>query len=399
MRPTCNGYVVVNARQGYNLPLVNLNRASKMTMTRKALYLHIGYHKTGTTFLQTTLYKNRQELLTQGFLYPKSGVGLGYGHPLLSTLFKLHETTRVRCIDEQHESKKYWIKLIKEIKSSTAHSIILSSENFRRNQDFKFMKDCLDNFDLKIIIYLRRQDHYIQSMYNEGVKNLTRRLSSTIEQYSEEQCGYNDCLETFGKIFGKEKIILRVYENQQLPKGLLQDYAETIGFSTKNFIIPKEKLNQSNSAIKTEILRLLNKSDIDQLQYQHLYPKIMALDLCPKLKNNKYSAMPPALAAKIVDFYAKENESIAKEYLGREDGRLFYEALPNPQSHWENPLSISTESLMTEIVNPLLAEYLPKFGYYRKAHRLLSHKIRERYARTMWFMARIKRRVMRKNPA
>ena len=36
----------------------------------RRVFLHIGVPKSGTTFLQTTMWRNRQALQEQGFLYP-----------------------------------------------------------------------------------------------------------------------------------------------------------------------------------------------------------------------------------------------------------------------------------------------------------------------------------------
>lgn len=36
------------------------------------LFLHVGFHKTGTTSLRDTLNRNRAEFLTQGLVYPKT---------------------------------------------------------------------------------------------------------------------------------------------------------------------------------------------------------------------------------------------------------------------------------------------------------------------------------------
>ena len=36
----------------------------------RRVYVHVGLPKTGTTFLQTTMWHNRAQLAAQGFLYP-----------------------------------------------------------------------------------------------------------------------------------------------------------------------------------------------------------------------------------------------------------------------------------------------------------------------------------------
>ncbi|MEH2367578.1 hypothetical protein [Nostoc sp.] len=58
------------------------------------IYLHIGMPKTGTTCLQKALFKNRDKLLENGYLYPMSGIRHNakqiedrYCHNLLAQFF------------------------------------------------------------------------------------------------------------------------------------------------------------------------------------------------------------------------------------------------------------------------------------------------------------------------
>lgn len=337
----------------------------------KKVYLHIGYHKTGTTFLQKTLYENRENLLKQGFLYPKAGVGIGYGHALLSSVMKLSTTkttTRTRQERKDHHPEKYWKRIRKEIQASTAQSVIISSELFHMRNDLTFIKKHLNEFDIQIIVYLRRQDHYLLSLYNQRIKGESWRLSITFEEFvakAKSICNYKNCLDNFSQTFGKENITVRLYEKIQLPNGLLEDYANTIGFSTSNFTVSKKKINQSHTAIEVELFRIINKSDVNEFQYHSLYKKVELLRASNLFKENNHSIMSPALAFNIVNSFAAENETIAKEYLNREDGRLFFESPPNPKKAWEDPMALNAEDLMLGAIAPLLKECLPRYGRIR----------------------------------
>ena len=75
------------------------------------------------------------------------------------------------------------------------------------------------NFQVKIIVYIRRQDGYIGSLWNQSVKTAIRkdRAVMTIEEYMErmppsEQLDYYANIEKISSALGKENVIVRVFE-------------------------------------------------------------------------------------------------------------------------------------------------------------------------------------------
>jgi hypothetical protein len=58
--------IAINVGVGEDIPI----KVRHFTLAK--LFLHVGFHKTGTTSLQDALNRNRKELQSQGIVYPKT---------------------------------------------------------------------------------------------------------------------------------------------------------------------------------------------------------------------------------------------------------------------------------------------------------------------------------------
>lgn len=137
------------------------------------IYLHIGIPKTGTTSLQKFLFFNREKLLKKGCLYPITGTNItsnnepkGYSHNSLVRVLSQNTSQNGDWVSQC----KIWQEFKTEINALKAEKVIISAEFFTGpgiyNQDLIAMtKKLLDDYDVKIVIYLRRQDEFLRSYY------------------------------------------------------------------------------------------------------------------------------------------------------------------------------------------------------------------------------------------
>lgn len=135
----------------------------------RKVVLHVGLEKTGTTFLQETFLLNQKQLASQGILYPKSGRE-GCHHYWLAKAFGF-------CFEvEKFDRKKAALaipELELELESTNKDTILISSEHF----DFNVTEEACQNFrsyfsayDVDVVIFLRNQVDYAQSLYIEHIK-------------------------------------------------------------------------------------------------------------------------------------------------------------------------------------------------------------------------------------
>ena len=120
--------------------------------------------KTGTTALQNFFWLNRRELRRRGISYPKFGM-VARAHHLLSPYIPpdLRDKWSFKTVAE-------WSRRLQKLSTDT---ILLSSElmAWAGGSDVaKFCDEASKLFDLKVVIYLRRQDDIIMANYNQLVK-------------------------------------------------------------------------------------------------------------------------------------------------------------------------------------------------------------------------------------
>jgi hypothetical protein len=136
-------------------------------MNRK-LFIHCGFHKTGTTSLQRVLAEKTEALKSAGVLYPKTG--------------------RVNAVSGQHNvaweltrDRRFqpWRGRLYELQAEIAGfegDVILSSEDFEsillRPSCWTPMLDLAKALDLSpvLVIYLREQSDYLHSLYYQCLK-------------------------------------------------------------------------------------------------------------------------------------------------------------------------------------------------------------------------------------
>lgn len=145
--------------------------------------LHVGLPKTGTTFLQSSLYHHRGTLARHGILYPITGTaatpelhdgvherGQCMSHNWLAMALLPH---RWQEFDStvQHAMPGLWDALDAELAASGAEVAIISSESFSWNlpadEQLIAIRDRLARHDVTIVYTDRDPHDFITSMYGE----------------------------------------------------------------------------------------------------------------------------------------------------------------------------------------------------------------------------------------
>lgn len=349
--------------------------------------LHIGTPKTGTSIIQSHLAQNREVLRDQGFLYPITISS----DPALYRTFESHHLL-MYSLAGWEPFNRFCPDTFFEMAEETAaeyklHTLLLSAENTywlprqivardlpeeqifwdEKRKYVEAIHHHLKRYDTEIVLYLRRQDRWLESWFNQQVKN-GNALMSSMDEFIEHHrwlVDYQTLLGIWSDIFGKEKVKVRVYEKQQLPDGLFADYCDLVGLSDPDSM-PLRKPAKYNAQLNRdalEFMNICNGLDIDAQQRWWLRMKVRKItkQFESQIVFKNQSLLSPDQRADLVDSFEEMNSAIAKDYLGRPDGRLFFDPAPDRNESWQPYPGMSNTKIL-EIVMQLLLELQSELG-------------------------------------
>ena len=315
-------------------------------------------HKTGTSMLQKYLFQNADLLKERGYLYPKVGI-VNNAHHLMA--WPLNEThPRYKALKKTYD--EIILSLKNEISKSDCENIILSSEDFSQIYspiNLKRLSVSLQEFNVKVIVYVRRQDHFLQSLYSQVVKqsrctmNINKFVQGALNK--EEMWNIKPKLDIWSQYFGQDNIMVRVYEKQQLTKGLLEDFVQCIGSSIDVGPYESKRVNSSLSYNLLNFLIYCNTLPLTNEQYEKLV--IVLEGISEKHEADKKNLLSPKDRILILNKCEESNKQIAKKYFGTDREQLFFEVWPDIDANWEKPRDLSVKKAM-EITGEVLLKLL-----------------------------------------
>lgn len=216
----------------------------------KTIYLHIGTHKTGTSSIQTALHRS-----SGSFLYPRSG-RLTDGSRLVESHYPLAWSVVKRYADRKGVpvTDAPWLRLQQELNSSDQSVAVLSSEFFwpAEPDEIRRIREYLQDFDVKVIIYFRNYWDLMVSSYKQRVK--TGQCSRSFQEMMVQNLwtiDYGQICERWGAEF---ELDVRVYDS--ISDSLVDDFGSAIARDLKQADVTR---NVSPSDAVIRILLIINR--------------------------------------------------------------------------------------------------------------------------------------------
>lgn len=211
-------------------------------MRENTLFLHMGVPKTGTTSLQNFLYENEELLNSNGFSYPHVLEEL-VDLPFSREHIKKNGAMFYGYLDENKENDVYWREFCNYLHSCLEeYNIIVSAEGMINEWERILSKIEGEFYDIKVIVYLRRQDELIESLWNQNIK--AGDTSRSFEEYvavAPIWLDYDNTLNRMIRVLGADRVIVRNY-NRLLDGSIEIDFMTSIG-------IEYERITKVNSDI------------------------------------------------------------------------------------------------------------------------------------------------------
>ena len=233
----------------------------------KRIFLHIGMHKTATSSIQSSLYKNISLLksIKDGYFYSKKWE-MNNSIPLYSLFAnnpnKYHIHIRNNRTEEEilefNEIRKN--DIIYEINDTLCENFIFSGEDvsFLNKDECIKLKNFLHEHitdKIKVIIFIRHPVSYLASCTQQKIKEGTLvEISPEYAQWIKDF--YKNTITNFIKIFGKKNVFVYKFEAACLHK------RGPVGFFMEKIGIPQEFINKidivkTNQGISNNALDLI----------------------------------------------------------------------------------------------------------------------------------------------
>ena len=314
----------------HHVPVADTTASSSSTRSRVRLVLHIGSTKTGSTYIQHFCHLNRGALLRQGVWYPEFGLYWQPNRPHKTAGHALFQ----RAARSGNDTLRSLLWSGLEALDHQVSTIVLSSEAFFLAEQPQVLLEYLHGFDLEVLVYLRRQDDWANSQYAEFVGGgAVSRTSLSPAQWieletSRHRMSYDTLLEPWLHAVGAGNITVRPYEKAQMHEGeLLADFCAQVGI-TELSSLQRPRGKQANHfplrARHVMALRHFNRLPFPNLDVYFEFMEGLGQALgATGQPQEKSELLGPELRARILDRYAASNDTVARTYLGREDGVLF----------------------------------------------------------------------------
>lgn len=305
----------------------NYHLAGYLRMGKKTIYLHVGYHKTGTTYIQVALMQNASELARKGILYyqdPKYAGQWFSNHTLaLSIRQSRHET-----IDMTEHPEQVWSRFLRDVASFKGDRILVSSEVFMEGVDKEFIRKKLSDYTIRLVFYVREQSQVIGSLYSERVKHgYAEDIEDYFKQTRDETLDYFSELERWAAIFGRENIIVRDFDRITQQGNLLQDILSLLEVCEKQFVrlkMPQQNLNIRYPAHLVELLLAFNKLPIvlnEKIKFRYYLDSI--LNRRADIASMPRFEVDEELQREVKSYCLQSNKKLSEKYAP--DGVVFFE--------------------------------------------------------------------------
>jgi len=291
-----------------------------MSLSRyKRIILHAGVHKTGTSFLQLAMQSNREVLERRSIHFPpyRSKIQHGGNHSLPFKMAEPGSDIVARLERTLHlDSECDTLLISAEELSREAHALLALPQLVKTAPDARF----------HAVIYFRRPDELVESVYAEMVKT-SLKGDISLASY---QIDPRKTLAPFIGALGKENVTVRPYNSRMWPDGSLgRDFFAAIREPDLWDLMAKpQEANVSFTRPETFLLSLI-ASPVAKAEMR----KIFAEQPWPEQDRHKFFR-PPEDRRRFVLSHRHMYEEVAQQF-GLGDATEFFGLAPRDEQDWQ----------------------------------------------------------------
>lgn len=292
-------------------------------MTKPKVYLHIGEPKSGTTYLQEIVWRNREALRRQGLRLPGTGV-----HDHFRAAQDLRDAAQA-ADDPAPPWRGEWDELAREAMRWSGATLI-SQEHLCGATDTQVMRamHSLLGAEVHVIVTVRDFASLLPAEWQETVKHRNGRawprwLADIVATETRDPIGprarwfwtahdTNSVLRRWGAALSPERVhVVTVPRTRTQPLLLWERFASVLGIDAASVDTSDVRSNATLGMVETELLRRLNArlpDEIPQWYYvteikEHLAQQVLAARPAgarPQLPD-KYASWAQARSERVIE--------------------------------------------------------------------------------------------------
>lgn len=254
-----------------------------------------------------------------------------------------------------------WNYIKDKIKAAPQNKILISEEvlwhlfeqrNSEKIKAVEWIKNQFFDYEVKVVCYLRRQDKWVESWYNQIVKtdvNKNSKLSyqefiDTYRNYG--LLNYLEALAPWVAIFGKDNLIVRPFDRQAFVNDdIIADFMSILGVNLDETVVRPEDLQVSLCNSACELTSIYNKTK----RASEFKSKFMGIvrDYDSEVDDRRQFTNK-CLAESLLSEFKESNILLSNEY-GRE-GEMFFDTNFPGYEYGEYP-GLSTQDLASFVMH------------------------------------------------
>ncbi|NND02424.1 MAG: hypothetical protein HKN91_06510 [Acidimicrobiia bacterium] len=273
--------------------------------------IHIGTYKTATSAIQWGLARSSKILGRVGAKYAATGLNV----PLSKHLHLFDHIVDGGYNHDRHLTHKgedYLAGLRAELEEPGVSHLLISEEelSYPTTTIADYLAPLADKAAVEVVMVVRRQPEFLESLYLQFLKEPLRQLTDTFEEFLESRyadyADFASVLEPWEAAFGRDA--LTVIDFDELRKGdVVANFADQLGLP-KGLKAPDHVINPSITPAAGELLRQIASNTPN-------FPRMALAGMLRQIEPGKgTSLLTPELHDRILDQYRDSNQRLADGY-------------------------------------------------------------------------------------
>lgn len=290
-------------------------------MARQKLIVHVGANKTGSSAIQRFLSLNRDLFREQGVVVPDQDLALG------NQVTGFHVFAFEKLFRDP-DGRRQLEAAMEAIATSQpeAKAIVLSAENLVASPAAPgLFTGLVDKFDVRVVLYVRRQDEYILSSWQQWYSKVSGDFWAWAIGAVGSLGDWRAYLERWEAVVPREQITVRVFERAKLDGGdAIVDFYNRLGVEApfESLRYPQETVNPSFSDAVMDLVKG-NKLVFRNAHDNEFYKFVAEATGDRYFRNSRQSPITYAQRMAILNRYADSNRWVREAYLPGDGREMF----------------------------------------------------------------------------